>query len=153
MSRSGKTEYGAEGGRRRKTGWLRSVPAVLWMAAIFWMSSRTGSEIGAMFPFVRYLPDWMGGLDFGHLAAYFVLGFLVLWAFGHTGRSAKWLTVVICTLYGATDEFHQLFVDGRSAQWHDLLNDAIGATLAVLLFSWPPVRRRIGLAAGKRPMG
>lgn len=111
------------------------------MAAIFWMSSRTGSELGTLFPFAERLPAWMGGLNFGHLVAYYVLGLFVWWGIGNNRPSAKWLTVIICALYGVTDEWHQLYVDGRSAEWIDLLNDTIGAVLAMLTLSIPPVRR------------
>jgi len=138
---------------RRRSGPLRWLPAAIWMGGIFWMSSRTGSEIDGLFPFAERLPDWMGGLDFGHVVAYYILGLLVLFGFGKPSPSAKWLTVAVCTLYGATDEFHQLFVDGRSAEWHDLANDSAGACLAVLTVSLPPVRRRFWACAGKRPMG
>lgn|GEM_PF-479426 len=152
---AGVTESARPG--RKLPGWWRLLPAAIWMGVIFWLSSRTGSELGSLFPFADRLPRWMGGFDFGHLVAYYILGWLVLWGFGHPTPRAKWLTVGICTLYGATDEFHQLFVDGRSAELHDLVNDAIGACLAVLTASLPPVRRRFGGGkdgrSGGRAMG
>jgi VanZ family protein len=42
-----------------------------------------------------------------------------------------WLSVLTATVYGATDEFHQLFVPQRSAEFVDLVADSLGATLAV----------------------
>ncbi len=39
------------------------------------------------------------------------------------------LAIIIGTAYGASDEFHQSFVPGRSASFYDLLADSIGITL------------------------
>jgi VanZ family protein len=41
------------------------------------------------------------------------------------------LSVAMAVLYGASDEFHQRFVPGRSADVADLIADAVGATIAV----------------------
>jgi len=41
--------------------------------------------------------------------------------------------VVLATLYGASDEYHQSFVPGRTPDVADLRADAIGATVAVSL--------------------
>ena len=43
---------------------------------------------------------------------------------------AAWTLTV---LYAATDEFHQMFVDGRVGTWHDVVIDAAGALVAVAL--------------------
>jgi len=103
--------------------WL---PAAAWMAGIFFLSARTGGEIKNLFPF---LPN----LDWGHLGEYFVLGLLIYYGLVKTTRLQRpfALTVVLCTVYGATDEFHQYFVPGRSADIFDLINDAIGAAMAM----------------------
>ena len=37
------------------------------------------------------------------------------------------------TVYAATDEFHQLFVPGRSGQVKDVLLDSCGAAVGVLI--------------------
>lgn len=42
--------------------------------------------------------------------------------------SGAWL---IATLYGVTDEWHQTFVAGRTAEFRDLVNDGLGALVAV----------------------
>lgn len=39
----------------------------------------------------------------------------------------------VATEYAATDEFHQLFVQGRSGQLRDVLIDSAGAAVGVLL--------------------
>lgn len=40
---------------------------------------------------------------------------------------------VICVLYAMSDEWHQSFTDGRSAEWRDVMIDSSGALLALLL--------------------
>ena len=40
------------------------------------------------------------------------------------------VAAVVASLYGAFDEWHQLYVPGRSADWFDVLADAIGAIAA-----------------------
>jgi VanZ family protein len=50
---------------------------------------------------------------------------------------------LLATLYGATDEFHQLFVPGRSASLADLVADGLGAAAAAgLLLAWAIIRQR-----------
>jgi VanZ family protein len=51
--------------------------------------------------------------------------------------------VLLATFYGMTDEFHQMYVPGRTAALDDLAADALGAaTAAVLLLAWAIIRRQ-----------
>ena len=43
------------------------------------------------------------------------------------------ITAAFCFLYAATDELHQLFVEGRSAQFSDVLIDAAGSSAGAYL--------------------
>jgi hypothetical protein len=68
----------------------------------------------------------------GHAAVYAVLGVLV--ARGLGGGALRDLSlakasaaVLITTLYGVTDECHQVFVPTRSAEVLDVVADAVGA--------------------------
>lgn len=105
--------------------YLRYVPVVLWMGVIFRMSALPGSRIPGRFSVV------------GHLVEYTVLGALLAWSLRDrlSLRDALAFAVVIASLYGITDEFHQLFVPGRMADPADWAVDTIGAVLgaAVLL--------------------
>ncbi len=47
--------------------------------------------------------------------------------------------LLICLIYGATDEFHQTFVDGRSGEVRDVLVDTLGALIAIVLI-WIVIR-------------
>jgi VanZ family protein len=105
--------------------WWLWGPVVLYMAAIFALSSMAE-------------PPAPPGIDdkTQHFAAYAGLGVVTLRATSGgavTGLRAgtalaAWL---IAVLYGASDEFHQSFVPGRSADLLDLRADALGAAAAI----------------------
>lgn len=71
-----------------------------------------------------------------HFLAYGLLGALVLRAIararftGVTGRTAlaAWLVSVV---YGASDEFHQWFVPGRTPAADDWVADVVGAAVSI----------------------
>jgi len=122
------------------------LPAIVWMAVIFILSSRSGDQLNGWLPFAQ---KWLPGLtDFNpmHYVAYFVLGLTVAFALGR--RSATWrgflFNVVFCVLYGVTDEWHQSFVPMRSPDVQDLINDGIGAAAASLLvlLGWRLFKKR-----------
>ncbi len=72
-----------------------------------------------------------------HMSVYLVLGFFVTNAFISSGcrlRTAMLAAVAVTFLYGVTDEFHQLFVPGRSCQFSDMLIDGTGGAIGVLLY-------------------
>lgn len=118
---------------------LRLIPwilALIWMGAIFALSSRSR------------VPDT--GLTtetaaiVGHLVAFGMLSVLLaagLLAIGWSIPGAllgAWIGTVI---YGITDEFHQSFVEGRDASLFDVIVDAIGATVVVIVL-WIVISRR-----------
>lgn len=111
--------------------WLRWGLALLIMALIFLASSQPQ---GVVPHFDAY--DWVVKKT-GHLAIYAALA----WAFwrGLTGGAGRvtWrsaaLAVVLAALYGATDEFHQSFVEGRGATVLDVGIDTVGAVLGLAL--------------------
>jgi VanZ family protein len=104
-------------------------PAVSWAGLIFYLSSRTGNQLHRLFPF---FPSF----NWGHLVAYFMLSIFVAFALEKTFvlKQLKLWVVLICFLYGVSDEIHQYFVPGRTPEWGDLLNDGVGAYLGVLFY-------------------
>jgi len=46
-----------------------------------------------------------------------------------------WLAVLIVSIFGVSDEWHQSFTPGRSVEVADWLADTIGAALAVFLYA------------------
>jgi VanZ family protein len=108
----------------------RWVPVVLWMAAVFSVSSLPSSRLGRL---VR-TPDWIT-----HPLEYAVGGALVCRALvSGPGRApsvrATVAAALLTTAYGVTDEYHQSFVPGRSADPADVAKDFAGAATAALLY-------------------
>lgn len=109
---------------------LAWVPACIWMGVIFYLSSQTQEDLHGLFPF---LPD----LNWGHVAAYFVLALLFRYALtrSNTSRAGVW-SVTLSLLYGISDEYHQSFVPTRQPDVMDLMADLAGALAAVILWRW-----------------
>lgn len=109
--------------------WLWA-PVVLWMTVIFYLSSIPGDQT----PFVD-IPN----IDkFFHSVEYFILGALLVRAFSKSVPIPNYkyiliASVLIAALYGASDEFHQLFVQGRNCDIIDLSVDIIGACIGIAL--------------------
>ena len=112
---------------RLLTRWIWNwAPALAQMAAIF-----AASNLSAV-------PSLPGGLsDYtGHFIGYTLLAALAIRGFargrwsGVNGRAA-WQAVIMSSLYGVTDEFHQSFVPGRSPSVADWCVDTIGACVGV----------------------
>lgn len=71
-----------------------------------------------------------------HGLEYTLLGFLIMGII--YSSSMRWyLQILIAwgatTLYASTDEFHQLFVAGRSGEIRDVCIDSIGALVGVII--------------------
>ena len=112
-------------------------PAWATMVLIFVLSSISG------------LGPIPGGVDDGvaHALQYAVLAALLLRGLaGARWRGVKVRAaargVLLATLYGVTDEAHQWFVPGRTAEVTDLVADALGAAVAAgVICGWSIVRR------------
>lgn len=113
----------------------RYFPAFLCMLAIFIFSSRSGKQLNSVLPWVQKWMPWLTDFNPMHYVAYFVLGLTV--AYGLGKLAGTWLgcllNILICTLYGITDEWHQAYVPMRSPDVLDLWHDALGAAAASLL--------------------
>ncbi len=75
-----------------------------------------------------------------HMTEYSILA--ILWSRalksakpGLSGNMIWAVAVVFCFLYGASDEFHQSFVPGRSCDPFDLLADTIGGFIGGWIYN------------------
>lgn len=124
---------------------VRLAPALLCMAVIFALSSRStlpkpANVSGEVFSVM------------GHFGAYFALGIALWWALG-LGRSGHRLRILLAwvgaVLYGISDEFHQSFVPNRTPEVGDVVVDAIGSIVGILIVAF--IARHFGPTAPARP--
>lgn len=134
-----------------------TILAVTWMIVIFSFSARPGDEseeqsikAGMMVchVFVPRFDDLSEQQQIhmaqvidhpvrktAHATEYAMLAGLVLGAV--TVSIIRWknvlVSVCVAVLYASTDEFHQLFVPGRSGQVKDVLIDGCGAVIGALI--------------------
>jgi len=69
-----------------------------------------------------------------HFFEYMLLGTLILHALRHRLLSGAIIAIFISFFYAVTDEFHQLFVPGRSGEIRDVMIDSLGATTGVIIY-------------------
>ena len=72
-----------------------------------------------------------------HAFEYFILAVLVsavLFEFTLKGTKALIYIMFICLFYAVTDEFHQMFVPGRSSLVSDVLIDFLGSLIGTFIF-------------------
>ena len=71
-----------------------------------------------------------------HVTEYFILGILVislLYDFNINKKAT--ISILICIIFATMDEFHQLFVDGRTGRFVDVIIDSIGFGVGILIYS------------------
>ena len=72
-----------------------------------------------------------------HAFEYFILAILVsgvLFEFNVKGAKALICIMFVCLFYAVTDEFHQMFVPGRSSLVSDVLIDFLGSLIGIFTF-------------------
>jgi len=137
------------------------VLVVLWMVVIFCFTAQTGDESGNLSSGVSYLfmtiwnKIFFLGWDetqvlamaelwgypirkLAHMTEFGILAVLIWSALKHyvqidTMKKRYIVAWVAAVCYAATDEFHQLFVPGRSGNLFDVCVDASGALIALCI--------------------
>ena len=97
----------------------------LYCALIYWLSDQETLPVTNLFEFQDKAH---------HFGAYFVMGILAWRSFRHFINPPIILalvSIIFCSLYGASDEWHQSFVIGRVSDVGDWLADTIGAIVGV----------------------
>lgn len=125
---AGAGTVGAPVGRAWRT--LAAAAALAYAGLIFWLSSRPDP-----LPFV---PKGVFSHDkIVHASAYAVLGALLALALAGTrlarGRRLLAAAVVLASLYGASDEWHQAHVPNRQPDAFDWAADTAGALAGAAL--------------------
>ncbi|MEY4938826.1 MAG: hypothetical protein RIQ93_561 [Verrucomicrobiota bacterium] len=113
---------------------FRNFRGAVWplaMAALIFLASSRSHVAGPAIP----------GLDkVVHFSIYALLATLVC-RLGR-GRRGAVLSLLIVSVFGVTDEWHQSFVPGRRAEFADWVADTLGALVAIALYyGWEKYRR------------
>ena len=126
---------------------LRFLPAILWLAVIFFLSSQTGEQTAALsLAIARWLARLFPGVSLtslhlalrkaAHIGVYFVEGALLFPAlYGQKGRAGRALalTVALCAMIAVVDEAHKLAIPGRHCSWPEAALNFLGALPGVAL--------------------
>ena len=139
---------------RKLIAWLI---VVLWMILIFYFSQQPVSDsrdlssnitkqlieiVEKVTPLENVQESQLHHLvrKNAHFIIYFFLGIFALLALKLTSlkhSTSAVIALAVCMIYAVTDEYHQLFVDGRGAQLKDVFIDwagaATGITVATLI--------------------
>ena len=143
---------------------------VLWMAVIFVMSTDLGSGAHTsrfIDPLLLWLmpqisPAGIARAHFlirkaGHLTEYAILGILLwrAWTIPTGGSNPPWrwktalFSLLLAAAYAAGDEFHQSFVPSRGASVQDVIIDACGAFLGLMLLRAFKARTQLASSAAQ----
>jgi VanZ family protein len=117
------------------------IPVVIYMAAIFYVSSLSDPPVPANSDKSLHWLAYLG-------LAVLVVRALVRGLRRRVSLGAAAAAIVITVAYGATDEVHQTFVPGRTGDVYDLMADAAGAvvgTVACVLWGYNRASSRDGL--------
>ena len=127
------------------------VPVVLWLFLIFIVSNRSVSITSEFF--------WQDFIvkKLAHIIEYAILStffYRALLGEGVDKKKAGIWAVILTTIYGASDEFHQSFIPGRQSRVRDIVVDSFGAGLAIYLIRQylPKTPERIQYLIGKLGM-
>ena len=112
---------------------LYILPVVVYAGVIFFLSSQPTLPAPGINHFDKV----------AHFSVYAGLAFLAargMRGYGPELRSAAIFGAVLAALYGVSDEIHQSFVPGRSADVWDVLADTLGGAAGA--FVWLLIAKR-----------
>ena len=139
---------------------LASIPLILWMSLIFFFSDQNSSNSGnisesgikkviTIIINIKDQAETESKVDamilvlnpsvrkVGHAIEYFVLGLLMINLFIKLPihfKKAILYSIILTMFYAASDEFHQLFISGRSGELKDILLDSMSGTLGIMAY-------------------
>lgn len=121
------------------------IPMFIWMLFIFLMSQTNGNDSSSQSNFIVEIIIKIINIDHdtlslivrkcAHFTEYTILAFLIYYGLAKNqvnNKSILLYTVLITFAYACSDEFHQLFINGRSGQFKDVLIDTSGVIFICL---------------------
>ena len=137
---------------------LKALALLLWVMLIFALSNQSGTSsqslsdgilmrIALLINRVREIDvrAFVLGTSYfvrksAHIFEYAVLYILSYECLrDYPLKRARLICLVFCIFYAFFDEFHQLFIDGRSGELNDCLIDSLGTLLSFLF--WHKIRK------------
>lgn len=135
--------------------WIPVCMTLLCVCSIYLFSRQNAADSTAVSSgLIRHLLGWIHGISpkdvsyheirqysflirkMAHFSIYTLLGLCTCWtAHGFFKKYPALIAWGFCTIYAASDEFHQLFVSGRSGSFRDICIDSSGAAFGVLLIT------------------
>lgn len=123
---------------------------IIWMIFIFIMSNTNGNDSSSQSNFFADIILQFINIDketltflirkLAHMSEYAILALFTYYALikiAFNKRIIFQITFLISFLYACSDEFHQLFISGRSGQFTDVLIDSTGCLIMLLfLYLW-----------------
>ena len=127
--------------------------AFIWMGVIFYMSNQPASvssqhsggviEFLSNLPFIGSIVTYMMKIDIAefiirkgaHMFSYFLLAILLFMSNYDNKKNllkVSLQSLIFTFLYACSDEFHQLFIIGRSGEFRDVLIDTSGGIIGIL---------------------
>lgn len=114
--------------------------SILLMLSIFLFSNQNGPSSQETSSFFSQWLTFMPHADFfvrkaAHFTIYGCLGFSYYQTLQSKTNSHKniWIAIGFAFLYACSDEIHQLFSDGRSGQFSDVLLDTLGSAFFIII--------------------
>ena len=125
------------------------IPAIIWMIFIFIMSHTNGNDSSNQSNFIaqiilRFINVDLNILTFiirkiAHMSEYAIL-FLLIYYGLHKAIKYQYkllISLIISILYACSDEFHQIFISGRSGQFKDVIIDTTGMIIMLsIIYLW-----------------
>jgi VanZ family protein len=131
-------KYHASKGRRfrlkRERPFLKVLlPLIIYAGCIYYVSSIDGNILPDI---NKYHMDKVA-----HFAEYLIFAFLAMRTisrlFPKLGAISNFIiSIIVITMFGASDEIHQLLVPNRTCSFTDFVFDFLGAGMGVLIFSY-----------------
>lgn len=125
------------------------IPAIIWMIFIFIMSHTNGNDSSNQSNLIaqiilRFINIDLNTLTFvirkiAHMCEYAILLLLIYYGLHKTIKYQYKLLIslIISFLYACSDEFHQIFIPGRSGQFKDVIIDTIGMIIMLsIIYLW-----------------
>ena len=110
----------------------RRLLALVYASFIFYLSSQSSPPDPTPLLSVM-LPKWLLTDKFYHVGLYAGFGFVLYFALKRFVKHPAMMSILLGTLYGVSDEIHQMFVPYRTPSLEDLMADVLGLLISQLM--------------------